>query len=69
MELPLPKKEGKMHFLTRSHIDLSFPDIKSYGQVAIESDPKNTVQYMGTALTPSTRQVNQSVYKPPLHSI
>jgi len=38
MELPLPnKKEGKKMFLTKDHIDLSFPDIKNYSQVAIES--------------------------------
>jgi hypothetical protein len=29
LELPLPKKEGRIHFLTKSHIDLSFPDIKT----------------------------------------
>lgn len=69
IELPLPKKEGKAHFLTKSHIDLSFPDIRSQSQITIESDPKKSIKYVGTALTPSTRQVYQSVYKPPLHSI
>jgi hypothetical protein len=66
MELPLPKKEGKMHFLTKDHIDLSFPDIKNNSQVTIESSRN---RYNG-ALAPSSTFVNQSaVYKPPLHGL
>jgi hypothetical protein len=66
MELPLPKKEGKMHFLTKDHIDLSFPDIKNNSQVTIESSRN---RHNG-ALAPSSTFVNQSaVYKPPLHGL
>lgn len=66
MELPLPKKEGKMHFLTKDHIDLSFPDIKNNSQVTIESSRN---KHNG-ALAPSTTFINQSaIYKPPLHNV
>jgi hypothetical protein len=54
MELPLPKKEGKIHFLTRDHIDLSFPDIKNNSQVTIESSRN---KHNG-ALAPSSTYVN-----------
>lgn len=66
MELPLPKKEGKKLFLTKDHIDLSFPDIKNNSQVTIESSRN---KHNG-ALAPSLTFVNQSAnYKPPLHGL
>lgn len=66
MELPLPKKEGKRLFLTKDHIDLSFPDIKNNSQVTIESSRN---KHKG-ALAPSYTFANQSAnYKPPLHGL
>ena len=53
-------------FLTKDHIDLSFPDIKNYSQVAIESSRNKN----NGALAPSSTYVNQSaLYKPPLHNL